>query len=120
MLKSPIFIGILHQHGVEVLGVAGDLFAEPCGLVEGFVLVGELDFSDGEAVVVAVELIDFPSVLAIGVLDEIAGLVDYTRFADVEQALDFLNGNLLLPLEAGGARGVADALNGDEALVALP
>ena len=72
----PILIRILHQHGVEVLGVTGDLFAEPGRLVEGLVLIGKLDFSDDEAVVVAIELIDFPGMLAVGVLDEIAGLVD--------------------------------------------
>ena len=84
----PVLIRILHQHGVEVLGVAGDLFAEPCGLVEGFVLVGEFDFSNGETVVVAVELVDFPSVFAIGVLDEVQslleicepGVIDKTRY----------------------------------------
>ena len=83
----PILIRILHQHGVEVLGVAGNLFAEPGRLVEGLVLVGELDFSHDESVVVAIKLVDFPGVLAVGVLDEIAGLVDDTRLADFKQAL---------------------------------
>ena len=115
----PVFIRILHQHGVEVLGVAGDLFAKPCGLVERFVLVREFDFGDGETVVIAIELVDFPGVLAIGVLNKIACLVDDTRLTDFKELLYFLDRDFLFPFKTGGARGVTNAFDGDEALVAL-
>ena len=90
-LKSPVLIRILHQHGVEVLGVAGDLFAKPGRLVKRFVLIGELHFGDGQAVVVAIELIHFPSVFPVGVLHKITSLVDHAGFTDLKELLHFLD-----------------------------
>ena len=52
-------------------------------------------------VVVAVELVDFPCVFAVGVLDKVTCLVDDAWLADLEKLLHFFNRNLFLPFEAG-------------------
>ena len=115
----PILVGILHQHGIEILGVAGNLFSEPGGLVEGLVLVGKFHFGYSEAVVVAVELIDFPGMYAVSVLYEIAGLVYYPGLGKVEEGAYFVNGDFLFPLEACGPGSVAYTLYGDESFLSL-
>ena len=65
--------------------------------------VFKLHFGDGKAVVVAMELIHFPNVVPVGVPDKIPGLVDHARFTEFEKLSRFLDGDFLLPLEAGDA-----------------
>ena len=113
----PVLVGVLHEHGVVVLGIASDLLAKPGRLVESVILVGELDLGDSQAVVVAIELIHLPSVLAVSILDKITCLVNDSRLGEIQKSLDLVNRNLLLPLETRGPGGVAYALYGDESLV---
>ena len=101
----PVLVGVLHEHGVVVLGIASDLLAKPCWAVEGGILAGKLHLGNGETLVVAVELVDLKGALTC--LHQVAGLVDNARLANLEQVVNLLNGNFLLPLKAAGTALVA-------------
>ena len=44
----PVLEGILHEHGIVIARVAGDLLAQPGRTLEGGILVGQLYLGNGE------------------------------------------------------------------------
>ena len=113
----PILVRVLHEHGVVVLGIASNLLAKPSWTVECSVLARKLNLGNGEALVVAVKLVDLKGALAS--FYQIACLVDNSRFANLEQLHNLLGGNLLLPLKAASTTLVANTLDCNETFLAF-
>lgn len=99
--------------GIAEAAVAGDFGAEPFRKFDDLVGGLQLDFADDESFVGSVELIDFPSMDAVGMMDQVACLIDDCRLRKGEQLAGIFCWNLLLPFEAAQAAVVRGALDGD-------
>jgi len=97
--------------GVVVTGVAGDLTADPCGRIDMFLLVVELDLRDHKALILSLKLIDFPDMVAMR--DPEAQFLNDRSVTEREHDLGILNRDRILEfLPADPAHGSLDRQEG--------
>ena len=76
-----------------------------------------MDFCNYKSVIVSVELVHFIGVVSC--IHQIAGLVNDSRLAYLEELFHLCDRDFLLPLVSAAAALIAYALDGNEALLAL-
>lgn len=113
-LIAPRGVWVAADVGVVVVSVAGDLAAEEGGGEVFFVDVVELNLGKHQALVVAMELVDFNGMFP--ALYEVARLL-YALTAEGEELAGIVESDLLLPFEAADTVG-RGSFDGEEAFVA--
>ena len=91
LISEPLSVVVIYPLTVRmdtkltiiVTAIASHFFPDEMGYFWRFRSVFELDFSDGQALVVAMKFIDLEGVLTI--LDKPSRLIDQTGFAEVHQ-----------------------------------
>ena len=97
--------------GIIKFRVVRNFFADPLGEVDRLILVLEFDLGDSQALVVAMENVDFP--FHARVVDDVAGFVDERTLAEREQVGGVGGGDRVLEFEAGNsAAGAFDSERG--------
>jgi hypothetical protein len=113
-LFFPRAIRMAGEFGIIKFRVVRNFFADPLGEVDRLVLVLEFDLGDAQALVVAMENVDFP--FHARVVDDVAGFVDERTMAEREQALGVGGWDRVLEFEAGNS--AAGAFNGERGGIA--
>src|SRR5262245_22722513 len=94
----PVAEGVPREGPIVILGLAGDLDAEPRWTVKSFVFMAELDLGDDETAVVTGEHVHFPRMLL--PRDDEARLFNQAAIAQREERLRVEYGDGVLDLEA--------------------
>lgn len=114
----PLGVGILAELGIVVAAVAGDFLAEPIGADERFIGSTELNFSNDEAFVLAVELVDLEGV-AVGHRDKPTDFVDGAGFAQTHEGERLVDADFFLELVAREAVVRRGTFDGEVGVVAV-
>ena len=90
---------MLREVGIVVAVVSGDFGTEPARKSNTLVGGTEFDLAYNEAFVSPMELIDFPSVDAVGVTDKMPGFLYYRRLCKIKQMAGIFDRYLHFPLK---------------------